>query len=137
MSEQILTRTKNNVASLERALSYVLSAGVGVSLLLLAAGLSIGLVQHPELRGDVTRTRELIAREALHAGDLSSVVAGAKRGDGESLVSLGLVLLIATPAVRVLVTLIAFAVRRDAVFSAMTCLVLAIMALSFVLGRST
>ena len=52
------------------------------------------------------------------------------------MIVLGLVLLIATPVVRVIVSTVAFYRERDRVYVAITLLVLALLLVSFVLGRS-
>lgn len=53
----------------------------------------------------------------------------------QGIIVLGLLLLIATPVIRVIVSVIAFAVERDRQFIAISFLVLAILCLSFLLGK--
>jgi uncharacterized membrane protein len=65
---------------------------------------------------------------------LPGVWYGLAHGDPRAIVALGLVLLLATPVVRVAVSIIAFAVSRDRLYVAITALVLAILIFSFLSG---
>jgi len=63
-------------------------------------------------------------------------VRGALALDSKAIVQLGLVLLIATPVVRVAFMLIAFVVQRDRVYVAISGLVLALLLYGLLLGRA-
>jgi len=63
-------------------------------------------------------------------------VRGALALDSNAIVQLGLVLLIATPVVRVAFMLIAFVVQRDRVYVAISGLVLALLLYGLLLGRA-
>ncbi|HEV8613138.1 MAG TPA: DUF1634 domain-containing protein [Gemmatimonadales bacterium] len=65
---------------------------------------------------------------------ISSVVAGALRLDNKAVVQLGIILLLATPVVRVLLSLVAFILQRDRLYMVITSLVLAILLYSLLLG---
>ncbi|MDB5295861.1 MAG: hypothetical protein JWO31_1844, partial [Phycisphaerales bacterium] len=65
------------------------------------------------------------------------VVAGVRAGHGRPLIVVGLMLLIATPVLRVAVSVAAYAVQRDRAFVLITAGVLALLVLSFVLGKAT
>jgi uncharacterized membrane protein len=62
------------------------------------------------------------------------VLVGVARLDSHALVQFGLILLIATPVARVLLSLVAFAVRRDRLYVVITAVVLAVLLFSFLLG---
>lgn len=64
------------------------------------------------------------------------VVKSALRGDGRAVIGIGLLLLIATPVLRVAFSLVAFALERDRLYVALTLIVLVILLLSL-LGRVT
>ncbi len=53
----------------------------------------------------------------------------------QAFITLGLLLLIATPVLRVAVSVIAFAIERDRLYVVITLLVLAILIASFILGK--
>jgi uncharacterized membrane protein len=63
------------------------------------------------------------------------MVSGLRSLEGRSFVVLGLLLLIATPVMRVAVSIIAFAVQKDAIFVVLTTMVLLLLVLSFFLGK--
>ena len=59
---------------------------------------------------------------------------GLTHGDPLAIIALGLILLLATPVLRVAVSVVAFAVIRDLLYVAITLLVLFILISSFLLG---
>lgn len=65
---------------------------------------------------------------------LTGVVAGAIALQPAAIVQLGIVLLIATPVARVLLTLIAFAVQRDWMYVLISAIVLALLGYSLFVG---
>jgi uncharacterized membrane protein len=65
---------------------------------------------------------------------LTGVVAGAVALQPAAIVQLGIVLLIATPVARVLLTLIAFAVQRDWMYVLISAIVLVLLAYSLIVG---
>jgi uncharacterized membrane protein len=54
--------------------------------------------------------------------------------DGHAIITLGLIVLIATPVLRVAVSIVAFAIERDWTFVVITTLVLALLGVSFAVG---
>jgi uncharacterized membrane protein len=65
---------------------------------------------------------------------VAAVVRGVGHGNGPALVMLGLLLLIATPVLRVMVSVISFAVERDRRFVLITLTVLIVLIGSFAVG---
>jgi uncharacterized membrane protein len=65
---------------------------------------------------------------------VAAVVKGVEQGHGPALVMLGLLLLIATPVLRVTVSVIGFARERDRRFVLITLVVLAVLIGSFAVG---
>ena len=55
---------------------------------------------------------------------------------GQRMIVAGLLLLIATPVLRVLVSIVGFAIQRDLAFVAITCVVLALLVASFLIGAA-
>lgn len=64
------------------------------------------------------------------------VEAGILNLRGRAVVMAGLLLLILMPVVRVAVTIVVFAHRRDWTYMALTALVLALLIISFLLGKT-
>ena len=75
------------------------------------------------------------AQEAAFPHSLGAVGHGLARGDPLAIIALGLLLLLATPVLRVAVSVVTFALERDWRYTAITLLVLAILVLSFFLGK--
>jgi len=66
---------------------------------------------------------------------LSLILKGAREGHGDSIVQLGIVLLIATPIARVAFTLVAFALQRDRTYVLITLLVLLLLMYGLFFGQ--
>jgi uncharacterized membrane protein len=66
---------------------------------------------------------------------LAAVFAGLGDGDPLAIIALGLLILLATPFTRVAVSILAFAVERDWMYTTITVLVLLILVVSFLLGQ--
>lgn len=104
------------------AVSRVLTIGACVALALVAAGLALGLL-HPVSREQPATPFALLPATII-------------RGDPVALASLGLLVLLATPAARVIALGIAYAQRREWLFSVIAALVLVVLAASLVIGLS-
>jgi uncharacterized membrane protein len=105
----------------ERTIHLVLLAGIAVSVALMAAGLALGLLKGAG-----------IPRGVVPLADLP----GALRAlSPAAFLSLGLIVLIATPFVRVAGSLIAFVREGDRRYVVITAVVLAVMCASVLLGR--
>ena len=109
----------------EVVISNVLRGGVLLSALIIAAGVALfyvrraqtGLLDHP------------------YPSTLAAVWSGLTQGSPVAIIALGLLLLLATPVVRVAVSIFAFSLERDWRYVAITVLVLAILVASFFLGK--
>jgi uncharacterized membrane protein len=107
---------------LERTVQRVLQAGVAVSFALMLAGVVFAVVRGEQL--------------AVHVVPLREVAAGLATLDPAAYVSLGLVVLIATPFVRVAGSLIAFLRLRDRRYALITAAVLLVMCVSVLAGQA-
>lgn len=107
---------------LERTVQRVLRAGLAVSFVLMAAGIVLAVVRGQGL--------------ALLAVPLGELGAGLVAADSAAYLSLGLVVLIATPFVRVAGSLLAFVRLRDRRYALVTAVVLGVMCLSVLLGKA-
>jgi len=108
---------------LDRLLSALLLVGLSLAIVLMVVGAGLAAAHADGGIG--------------HAGSVSDIpraLAGLEPG---GFVDLGLLVLLATPVARVLVLLIGFASRRAWLFSAISLAVLAIVALSVVIGLRT
>lgn len=124
------------VRRVERVISLVLRVGVVVSVGVTAAGLALMFVHHPEygtLTGRFSYHR-LTSPSSTFPHTLSQLGSYLGAGQGRGLVVLGVLLLIATPVLRVAVSVVAFVYQRDPAMTVVTSVVLGVLVISFVLG---
>jgi uncharacterized membrane protein len=111
------------VGQVEVAISRVLRAGV-----LLSAGIiSFGMLDLWLLHSHYAGTQAVPT-------SLAGIWFGLSHADPSAIVVVGLLLLVATPVIRVAVSMIAFAVSHDLLYVGITALVLAILLFSFLSG---
>jgi uncharacterized membrane protein len=115
-------------ARLELIVSYVLRLGVALSLTITLIGLVLLFVVDPS---------NAVVRQAgpFVPHDPTVVLIDAFRGSPKGIIDGGLILLILTPVFRVAVTVVAFMLDGDVIYTAITLIVLAVLVASFFLGR--
>jgi len=116
------TRPRHEMDFIERMVSRVLTVGIAVSVALMAVGLVLGVWDAEGLPAHVVPLVDLPAA-------LGSL-------DPAAYLSLGIIVLIATPFVRVAGSTIAFAREHDRRYVLITAVVLAVMCLSVVIGKA-
>lgn len=124
------------LGQIETVISGLLRAGVLISLTLICLGTAISFIRHPAYMTSSVSLGHLTAPGAAFPRTAADVAAGVRQGRGQAIVTLGLMVLIATPVVRVAVSAVAFAWLRDRVFALIALTVLALLVLSFVLGSA-
>jgi uncharacterized membrane protein len=128
--------TRNDpIIPLERRISTVLRGGVLTSLALIVIGTIMTFLQHPEYlsaSGDLSR---LTTPGAAVPNSIGLVMDGVRAGQGQAIVGSGLLLLMLTPVARVVVSLAALIRQRDRTYMLLAALVLAMLALSLILGH--
>lgn len=129
------TDADRRLRAAETAISLVLRIGVVVSLLVVTAGLVMMFVHHGDYASSTQAYHRLVTPGAAIPHSLGGVGADLAHLDGRGVVMAGLLLLIITPVVRVAVSIATFAIQRDLVFVLVTTAVLAVLVLSFFLGR--
>jgi uncharacterized membrane protein len=107
---------------IERTVNRILVVGVTVAVALMAAGLVLGVAGGEGLPSHV-----------VSLGDLPSLLGSF---DPAAYLSLGLIVLIATPFARVAGTIVAFAREHDRRYVVITVVVLVVMCLGVALGRA-
>ncbi len=112
--------------AIERLLARLLQAGVLVSTLLVVAGGIVFLIHY----GTAIPQYSRFAREPAELSSVTGIVRSALRGDGRGLIQLGLLVLVATPVLRVAGSLAAFMVLRDRTYIVLTSVVLLLLASS-------
>jgi uncharacterized membrane protein len=119
---------------MEMLISRMLLGGVIVSMATVLVGLVLMFVHHPEDLRTADNLKRLTSPGASFPHTVADVARGVAAGRGKAIVALGLAILIATPILRVAIAMIGFAIERDRVLSAVSAIVLILLALAFMLG---
>ena len=127
--------TENRVYKTENIISTLLRTGVLASLTCIVAGTLIIFLRHPEYFSSRAQLQHLTLQSASFPHSLRDVFNGIKTLEGQAIVAIGLLLLIATPVMRVAVSILIFLHQRDRIFTLITAVVLCFLLASFVLGR--
>jgi uncharacterized membrane protein len=126
----------DSARKVELVISALLRAGVVTSLMIVLAGTALTFVHHPEYAGSRRELARLTGPGAEFPHSIPAVIRGIEHRQGRALVTAGLLLLIATPVLRVAVSTIAFAYQRDRTFVVITSIVLTLLMASFILGKA-
>jgi uncharacterized membrane protein len=120
--------------AVELIISTLLRAGVIISLLVVVGGLLLSFAHHHEYLNSKSSLTRLTTPGRAFPRTVGQVLAGVRHLRGEAIIMAGLILLIATPVMRVAVSIFAFLYEKDLVFVVLTSVVLALLILSFFLG---
>jgi len=126
---------EERVRKVELLISNLLRLGVILSLTLIVFGTVVTFVQHPEYLSERSFFGRSSAPRGAILNSLSDVGAGLRAFKGDAIVTLGILLLIATPVIRVGVSIFAFIYQRDRLYTLITAIVFCLLLLSFVLGK--
>ena len=118
--------------SIERTLSTLLRAGVLISGLIVLAGGIYYLAAHGAEPADY---RHFAGQPAAHR-IIGQIAATAFALRAQSVIQFGILALIATPILRVAVSLVGFTMERDAKYVGITALVLALLLYSLIEGAT-
>ncbi len=141
MSKRLELSSAPNVDADERVrrveiiISNLLRGGVMSSLALVVIGTIISFVHHPEYFSSPADFQRLVEPGAAFPHSLNAVIQGVLLFQGQAIVTAGLLLLIATPVMRVAVSIFAFIYQEDRTYTYITALVLFLLLLSFFLGK--
>ncbi len=118
-------------SKLESAISWILLVGVVASVVLDSAGLALGYLNTHDLALPLSSTWHVQATNFFSF--VESAVPSVSAGPSAvSLLTLGIILLILTPYLRVVASVIFYAARRDFRYLGITLLVLVIITISLV-----
>ncbi|HTC80047.1 MAG TPA: DUF1634 domain-containing protein [Acidimicrobiia bacterium] len=123
------------VRKVELAISALLRVGVLTSLLVVLIGTVVTFAHHPHYLSSRHDLVHLTRPGAEFPHSVPTVVRGLQHSQGRAIVMAGILLLIATPVLRVAVSVLAFVYQRDRTFVVITSVVLALLLTSFLLGR--
>jgi uncharacterized membrane protein len=128
-------QTDNPLSRMEWAISKLLRVGILMSLTLVATGVLVMFIHHPEYTTSTEALAHLTSEDYQFPTTLSGIFRDALAGQGRAIVLLGVFVLFLTPVARVAVSIIAFAWERDWTFVWITSIVMVFLLLSLVLGR--
>ncbi|HEU6453446.1 MAG TPA: DUF1634 domain-containing protein [Gemmatimonadaceae bacterium] len=114
----------------EQMVGNLLRIGVLIAAAVTIAGGIAFMIHH----GSLVPDHSVFRGQPEMLRTLTGVIAGAIALEPAAIVQLGIVLLIATPVARVLLTLIAFAIQRDWMYVLISAIVLALLTYSLVVG---
>jgi uncharacterized membrane protein len=120
---------------LELLISRLLRVGVMASVALIVVGTIVTFAQHPDYLSSSEVLDCAVGPGATFPHELDALLASTYQMRGEALVTLGLLVLMATPVMRVAVSVVAFTHQRDRTYALITAAVLCLLLLSLVLGR--
>lgn len=126
--------SEDKVMRTEDAISGVLRTGVGASLLFIAAGTVLSFLQSGGYGRGPLEVRRLAGPGGSFPRSVSWLAQGLGHCNGQAVIVAGLLILIATPVMRVAVSMVAFARERDRTYVAITGTVLLLLLVSFALG---
>lgn len=120
----------------EVAISTVLHWGVTGSLVLLGAGTLLCFAKAGTYGNDAAALHAMLANGNAFPRNLAWFLGGLVHLDGTAVIVAGLLLLIATPVIRVAISIGAFIIARDRAYALITTFVLLLLMLSFYLGKA-
>jgi uncharacterized membrane protein len=126
----------DRVATVELIISTLLRVGVVSSLSIVMVGTILSFAHHSEYLSNPKALDHLTKPGAAFPHTLRDVAAGVLALRGQAIVVMGLILLIATPVMRVAVSVLAFIYQGDYKFTVITLIVLALLLASFLRGKT-
>lgn len=108
----------------------LLRAGVIVAAVLVLSGGALYLARH----GSTIPDYHVFHGEPAYLRGVPGILGAARALDGPGLIQLGLLVLLATPLVRVAFSVVAFALQRDRTYVVVTSIVLAVLLYSLAAG---
>lgn len=127
---------EDKVRKVEVAISLVLRIGVSLSVLVIAAGLALMFVHHPEyssITGHFSYS-SLTSSQTQFPHSFGALGHSIAMGRGQGIVVAGVLLLILTPVLRVAVGVLSFVYEKDAPMTIVTLYVLVVLVGSFFLA---
>jgi uncharacterized membrane protein len=127
--------------STEVIISWILRVGVSASALLIALGVVLLFVtRETGYAGSLNDAASLVQytgnRASLFPTAPGDVLAGLVQFKPYAFIALGLLLLIATPVIRVAASVVIFLLERDYAYVLITLFVLVVLVISFLLGKA-
>jgi uncharacterized membrane protein len=121
---------------MELMISYLLRGGVIASVAIILFGVVVMFVRHPIYLTSPAELDRLVTPGAAFPHTLADLWTMLGEFHGRAIVTLGLLVLIATPVLRVAASVVLFAMQKDWTYTLITAIVLTLLLLSLALGGS-
>jgi uncharacterized membrane protein len=131
-----MSGTRREPLWVDVAISRVLRAGVFLSIAVVTVGIVLTFIHHPSYIRSKPALRDLTTADQAFPHTVRGVLAGSEDARGQSLITLGLLLLIATPVARVALSIVIFAIEHDRIYALITTAVLLLLLASFAVGAA-
>ncbi len=128
--------TNERSGTIAAVISWILRGGVALSVSIITIGLVLTFVHHRDYFSSRPALGQLIDAHGSYRTTVSSVISGMRDGSGQAVVMVGILVLIATPVVRVAASIALFAAESDRAYVMITSVVLLLLLLSFVIGAA-
>lgn len=115
----------------ERIIAALLIAGLALATVLVGVGATIYLINY----GGDPPDYQIFRGEPPDLREVGGILGRAAEWRGRGIIQLGLLVLLATPVLRVAFSIVAFARERDRLYVAVTSIVLAVLLYSIVFGH--
>ncbi len=136
MSESAKSTGSDKVRQVELLISNILRFGVLISLIVVLFGTVVTFAHHNDYLYSRSELQRLLGSDSQFPHSIKAVWAGLLRFQGRAIVMAGLMLLIATPVMRVAVSIFAFVYERDKSFVIITSVVLALLLFALFAGKA-
>lgn len=134
--ESAAPTTGSQPSATEKLISNLLRTGVFSSAGLVVLGIIVTFLRQPAYLNSSDQQRQLKAGLIGFPTTLTAILHGLEHFDGSAIVMAGLLVLIATPILRVGVSIVAFVQMRDRLFAGITTVVLLLLVASLSLGKA-
>lgn len=128
-------REERRVRDAEWVISTILRTGVLTSVAVIVFGAVVTLSRHPAFITSTKELHDLKSAPSAFPHSFGEIVQGMRLLHGQAFASLGLLLLILTPAARVGASILIFLAQHDRLYTLITSAVFTLLLLSFIAGR--
>ncbi|MDA8271534.1 MAG: DUF1634 domain-containing protein [Actinomycetota bacterium] len=132
-----LKKQLEKIRRAESLISGVLRIGVLLSLSIVVIGITVSFARKPGVYLHTNAANKaLLTSSSTYPHSLSAVFSGLAHFQGDAVIVFGLIILLATPILRVLVSAVIFGFQKDRYFVPITVFVFLVLVTSFLLGKA-
>lgn len=117
---------------MQEIIGWILRAGVFISMIIVFIGGVLYIYRHGQAIADYHEFKGI----PDFVQTTSGIINGILTGRGRAIIQAGIILLIATPVIRVVFSAIGFVLEKDHLYTGITCVVLLIILISMLSGHA-